>query len=95
MNSPTGYYANFTVRIWKNGRVDSVLQHESRPILFWSEANPAYGQHRNPIIADEEGRLMTPEEYLRDNSQPDPDGEPGEQIKGSFEVQPWYIEDAT
>lgn len=69
MFSPTGYYARMSVR---RGHEPTTID-DTRPILHWNDEG-------KPIIADEGGELVTPEQYLA------PYVDEGE--IGSFEVHP-------
>lgn len=83
MNSPTGYVALFTVNAYLDGKIESgVWDQEERPILHWNEDG-------RPVVADEEGNLVTVEQYLKKFTQADGyDPEDPRTYRGCFEVQP-------
>lgn len=81
MNSPTGYVARFTVRErGEGGRAgDLVVDDEPRPILHWNTDG-------RPVIANEEGALVTAEQHLAFLR--NPGDEDIDTYVGYFEVQP-------
>jgi hypothetical protein len=83
MSSPTGYVALFTVDSRLNGKIeDRIFDHEERPILHWNEDG-------RPVVADEEGNLVTVEQYLKGLTPADGyDPEDPCTYRGYFEVQP-------
>ena len=78
--SPTGYWAHFSLRYQDHGdpKPTTLETERPRPVLHWNSD----GQ---PVISDEDGRLVTPAQYVARWTEPQPDSV----HTGTFEIQPF------
>jgi hypothetical protein len=78
MFSPTGYVATIHVDAWRldDRKFGHRLVEESRPVLHWNEDG-------RPVISDEEGNLVTPQQYIAEYLELDEE----HRYTGSFEIQ--------